>query len=81
MDAHLASLPLATLQSRLTEADAALHALRVQKAAATGTGNRSTTFRAETEIQGLEKYVAALAAAIQAKTTGRPRRGPIYLNF
>lgn len=82
MDAKiLQSLPLATLQQRLTEALDAKHALATGKRTVdVGVGDQRIRY-SEQNVEQLDGYIAALHRAIQAQQTGRPAYGPISLEY
>lgn len=80
--AFLQSLALETLQQRLTEALEARHQLAVgrREAEVTVSGGQRARFT-EAKAAELDDYIAAIHAAISAKQSSRPLRGPIYLGF
>jgi hypothetical protein len=79
MEAALATLSLEQLQTRLSEALDAVHALRTGKQiASTSFGDRSIGYQSLTQA---EAYVAQLNAAIIAKTSGRKARSPLFARF
>ena len=65
-------IPLATLQSRLTEAQDALHALLTGSlTASVSTGDKRITFH-QTEIPALRTYIADLLRAISIASGSAP---------
>lgn len=81
MDAALQSLPIETLQTRLSEAMNALHELQIGNrvvSVVTTTGQRAQY--SEAQANDLRAYIATLQDAIRVKQGGAGRR-PIYLSF
>ncbi len=72
---------LTTLETRLTEAEAALHLLATggqRQTVDIGAGGRVTYTTAN--VADLRRYIADLKNQI-AKLKGLPRRAPIYMEF
>lgn len=72
---------LQTLQTRLTEAEAARHKLLtgVQEVKVELDGFGSTTYT-QASLNGLERYIVELQNKIAA-LSGKPRRGPLRVSF
>ena len=72
---------LETLQTRLTEAEAARHKLLtgVQEVKVELDGFGGTTYT-QASLNGLERYIVELQNKIAA-ASGKPRRGPLRVSF
>lgn len=78
----LTDLPLETLNAYLTQAHAALHTLLMgTQVVQVGTATGSRVQYTPSQTRELRQYIGELQAAISAKTSNRPARGPIYIGF
>lgn len=82
MEAALATLTLAELQTRLTAALDAAHQLYIGVQEVTVREGPSLVTYREPDIGKLEAYIAALQGAITAKQSGAPAgRRPVYIEL